>query len=371
MTSQRDRGNVLSHLGIDRFSAIYLWMVIILVFGFVEPRLFLTQGTLHSVAAAQAIPGIMALGLLIPMSAGAYDLSIGATANLTAILVVVLINRGMDLWIAILLSILVAVVVGLVNGLLVVKFRINSFIATLGTASIIAAVQTIISGDSQPSSPTSSAWSSLTQTSVFGFEVVVVYMLLLAVIVWWFVEHTPAGRYLRAIGGNAEAARLSGLAVGRWTWLSLVISATLCGMAGILYSSQSGPGVSFGSALLLPAFAAVFLGSTQIRPGRFNVWGTLLAIYVLASGVQGLQLLTGVQWLSEMFNGVALVVAVGFAVWGEGRSVARLSRKPAEYPGSAELSPRHQIPFGEQENGDVLKDTSEKVHEEEGVRSIE
>jgi len=92
--------------------------------------------------------------------------------------------------------------------------------------------------------------------------------------------------------------------------------------AGVFYASQNGPSLTFGPSLLLPAFAAVFLGSTQLRPGRFNVWGTLIAIYVLATGVQGLQLVTGVQWLNEMFDGVALIAAVAFAVWG-GNQVRR------------------------------------------------
>jgi ribose transport system permease protein len=92
-------------------------------------------------------------------------------------------------------------------------------------------------------------------------------------------------------------------------------------VAGVFYGSQSGPSLTFGASLLLPAFAAVFLGSTQLQPGRYNRWGTLLAVYVLATGFTGLQLVTGVQWLNDMFNGVALLVAVSFAVWRQRRAV--------------------------------------------------
>jgi ribose transport system permease protein len=101
--------------------------------------------------------------------------------------------------------------------------------------------------------------------------------------------------------------------VDKWTWISLIISASLCGVAGVLYCSLSGPSLTFGAALLLPAYAAAFLGSTQIKPGRFNIWGTIIAVYVLALGIQGLQYVTGVQWLGEMFDGIALIVAVSFA----------------------------------------------------------
>jgi ribose transport system permease protein len=202
-----------------------------------------------------------------------------------------------------------------VNGFIVVVLRVNSFIATLGTATIITAVQTIITGGSQPLPVTSATWTNLTQVQVGGFQIVVVYLVVVALLAWWLMDHTPMGRYLYAVGSNREAARLSGVRVGKWSWLSLTLSGAICGIAGIFYSSLYGPSLTFGAALLLPAFAAVFLGSTQLKPGKFNVWGTLIAVYALATGVQGLQYVTGVQWLSDMFNGVALIAAVSFAVW--------------------------------------------------------
>ncbi len=105
-----------------------------------------------------------------------------------------------------------------------------------------------------------------------------------------------------------------GVRINRYTTFALVTSATIAGFAGVMFSSLNGPSLDFGSTLLLPAFAAAFLGSTQLIPGRFNVWGTLLAIYVLAIGVQGLQLVSGASWLSDMFNGVALIIAVALSI---------------------------------------------------------
>jgi ribose transport system permease protein len=110
--------------------------------------------------------------------------------------------------------------------------------------------------------------------------------------------------------------------VDRWIWLSLIFSALISGAAGIFYSAANGPSLTFGASLLLPAFAAAFLGSTQLRPGRFNIWGTVTAVYVLAIGVKGLQLITGQQWLNDMFNGVTLIAAVTFAVWRQRRATA-------------------------------------------------
>lgn len=318
------------NLGFERYSGVYLWVGIIVIFGSWVPDLFLTMGTVHSVAAQQAIVAIVAIAVLVPLATGAYDLSVGATVNLGAITVAVLqSNRGWSMWPAIAATIGLCMLIGIINGFVVVKLKVNSFIATLGAASIITALQSIVSGQSQPLPPTATAWSELTQRELFGFQIVFFYMLAIAAIVWWVLAHTPVGRYIYAVGGNAEAARLSGVRTGQWTWLSLIVSSTLCGVGGVLYSSLSGPSLTFGGAMLLPAFAAVFLGSTQLFPGRFNVWGTLIAMYALATGIKGLQLVTGVQWLPDMFNGVAVVTAVAFAVWRQGQSTkVRRARKP-------------------------------------------
>jgi ribose transport system permease protein len=301
--------------GLDRFSGLYLWLVFIVVFGLWTPSQFLTTSTLHAVASQQAVTGMVALAILIPLSAGLYDLSVGATANVTGILAVVLINQHHFAVVpAVLVAIGVGMLIGVINALVVVRLRVNSFIGTLGMGSILAAVQVIISSNNQPLPPTSAAWSNFTQHTIGGFQIVVLYLVALALLLWWLQAHTPVGRYLYAIGGNTEAARLSGVRVDRWTTLALVLSATLAGAAGVIFTSQNGPSLDFGPTLLLPAFAAAFLGSTQLRPGRFNVWGTLLAIYVLATGVQGLQLVSGASWLSDMFNGVALIVAVALSI---------------------------------------------------------
>ena len=314
------------NFGFDRFSGIYLFALFIVVFGIWEPNTFLSLPILHSVASTQAVQGMIALALLFPLTAGQYDLSVGATANFCGIIaMLVQLDWHWSTPEAVLFGIFAGIIIGLVNGGIVVLLRVNSFIATLAMGSILAALQIIFTAGNQPNPILSSGWNLLTQTFVGGFQIIVFYLLALAIIVWWVLDHTPVGRYLYATGGNSEAARLSGLRTERWTWLSLIISGGISGLAGILFTSLSGPSLAFGSTLLLPAFAAAFLGSTQIHPGRFNVWGTLIAIYVLATGVEGFQLASGQQWLPEMFNGVALIAAVSFAV-NRSRASERVKR---------------------------------------------
>lgn len=300
-------------LGFEKYSGLYLWAAFIAVFSVLSPDLFASTVTLHSVAAGKAVSAILALAIVVPLVCGVYDLSVGANINFTTIIVVKLLTNGWSIPAAVALGVVVGAAIGVVNGFIVVKLKVNSFITTLGTASIISALQVIVTDNRQPLPPSLPAWRSLTQTKVFGFQIIVLYMLVIALVLWWALNHTPFGRYLYAIGGSPEAARLSGVKVDKYTWLSLIVSGALCGIAGVFYGSIAGPSLSFGGSLLLPAFAAVFLGSTQITPGRFNVWGSVLAIYVLATGVKGLQLLTDVQWLDPMFSGVALVAAVAIA----------------------------------------------------------
>ena len=317
-------------LGLDRFSGLYIWALFILVFSLWVPGLFFTAATAHTIASEQAIDGFLALAVLIALVTGTYDLSVGAVANLSTIVVTWLqVTEHYNVWLAIVVAVAASSVIGIVNGFVVVRLRVNSFIATLGMGTILAAVQSIVSGNTQPIPPINTVWSDLTQLNVGGFQIVFVYLIILGLIIWWLLEYTPPGRYMHAVGGNADAARLSGVKVGHWVWASLIASATISGVAGVLYGSQSGPSLTYGPGLLLPAFAAVFLGSTQFKPGRFNVWGTLLSIYVLATGVQGLEYVTGVQWLNDMFNGVALILAVAFAIWRQD-AAKRLGRRQPE-----------------------------------------
>jgi len=331
--------------GLDRFSGLYLWALFIVVFSIWSP-LFPTVATVHSIASGQAVTGMLALAVLVPLVAGVYDLSIGSTANLTAILVINLqVSHHVPIGVAIVVSILTGTAIGAVNGFLVVKLKVNSFIATLGMGSVVLALLTMVSGNIQPSPPTSSTWGNLTQVTVGGFQIAFIYLIVIAVVIWWVLEHLPAGRCLFAVGSNSDAARLSGVNVGAWTWFSLIVSGTIAAVAGIVFSSLLGPSLTFGQGLLLPAFAAAFLGSTQLRRGRFNVWGTMLAIYVLATGVQGFQFVTGVQWLSDMFNGVALIVAVAFAVWRQETSGIR--RRAGSAGASVEPGSDHLLTAGD------------------------
>jgi len=320
------------NLGLDRFSGIYLLVIFVIVFSLLAPSTFPTMTTLHIIASSQAAVGVVAIAILIPLIAGQFDLSIGVNANLAGVVALMLQTNGILGAIpAALVGIGIGLVIGGLNGLLVVVFKVNSFIATLAMTSVLSAVLLMVTGSEEVPPGEYGPFQQLTQTDIFGFQSVILFTIALAFVAWWVIERTPQGRYLRAVGQNPEAARLTGLPVNRLVWMSLVASGGIAAFGGVLVVSSTGPSLDFGPGLLLPTFAAAFLGSTQIQPGRENVWGTLIAILVLAVGVQGLQLVTGVVWVAPLFNGLALMVAVALAV---GRQ-SRVTRSKARPPGDA------------------------------------
>jgi ribose transport system permease protein len=326
----------LRSLSFRNISAIYVFAVIFLVFSLWVPSTFLDGDTWKSLLDTQAETAILATGLVIPLAAGVFDLAIGAELGLGSIIVAwLLINHGFATVPAIVLTVVIGCLVGAVSGLLIVRARIDSFIATLGISSVLLAVIDWVS-NSQQILGLSNGFQSIATSEIFGVTLPVYIMLGVALIVWYVLECTPVGRRVYATGGNIEAARLAGVRVSLVIVSSLMACGAIAAFSGLLVSSSLGTGdPTIGPAYLLPAFSAAFLGSTQFRGGRFNVWGTLLAVYVLATGVKGLQLAGAPIWIPDLFNGAALLIAVGLARHQGAsrrtsaiRRILRLQRRP-------------------------------------------
>jgi ribose transport system permease protein len=233
--------------------------------------------------------------------------------TLTGVVVAHLIaEAGVPLVPAIVLALAVGFGVGVINAVVVVVMRIDSFIATLATGSLIAALITMLTNEVPiTDAALSGAFARIGQTSIGGVTLPVVYCAAVAVAIWYLLEHTATGRRLYATGFNPDAARLAGVRVDRLRFASLIISGGLAGATGIVLASMLGSGSpSAGTPYLLPAFAAAFLGATQLKHGRFNAVGTLIAVLLLGTGVTGLALANAPQWAGDMFVGVVLIAAL-------------------------------------------------------------
>jgi ribose transport system permease protein len=194
----------------------------------------------------------------------------------------------------------------------VVVMKIDSFIATLATGSLIQALITMVTNDTPISdAKLAGGFSQVGQTNVGGVTLPVLYLAVVAVVIWYLLEHTATGRRLYATGFNPDAARLAGVPVDRLRFMSLLVSGGLSGATGIVLASILGSGSpTGGSPYLLPAFAAVFLGATQLKHGRFNAGGTIIAVLLLGTGTTGLALAAAPQWSQAMFVGVVLIAAL-------------------------------------------------------------
>ncbi|MGY2876184.1 ribose transport system permease protein [Marmoricola sp. URHA0025 HA25] len=295
-------------------SAIYVLIALIIVFGLLRPDTFLTRTTFNALLSDQAITALIAVGLVAPLATGIIDLSISGAIALSSVASASLAaTHGQSTGLSVLAALAIGIVTGVVTGILITRFNIESLIATLGMGSVLVALAQAVS-DQQDITGLPNGFIRLGEQQWLGIRAVVWLCLFLVALIWYFLEHTAPGRQLYAIGGNIDAARLNGLRVDALRIVATTISSTVCALAGVLATASITAGsAQTGPAYLLPAFAAVFLGSTQFKPGQVNAWGTVLAVFTLAVGVKGLQLIGAPFWLSEMFNGVALLVSVGIA----------------------------------------------------------
>lgn len=288
------------------------WIALIVIYGSITPSLFLSWANISNILGSQAVLFVLAIAALMPSFTGDFDLSLGGVMGLTAMVVGVLnTEHGMGIVLACLIGLAVAVVAGCLNGFFVVTCDTNALIVTLGMGSVFTGLIYFLSG-SNTITGIDQSLSSLTFTDkLLGIPVEFYYGLALMLIVWYVSSFTPLGLRALFVGQSRDVARLSGIRVSRIRWGGFVLGGLIAGIAGILFVGTTGSADPTASGpYLLPAYAAVFLGATSIKPGRFNALGVGIAVYFLATGVNGLQLLGAADYVQQLFYGAALIVAV-------------------------------------------------------------
>jgi ribose transport system permease protein len=306
----------------SRIGAVYCWIAIVVVFGIIEPHLFLTHRTITAVLDQYAITAIVAMAVAVPMAAGAFDLSGAYTMGLAgAFAARLLTDTSLPAGVVVLVTlVVVGLGVGLLNSFIVVVVGIEPIIGTLGSGFLLGAVATGVDRNQTIVIPPDFA-THFAQNSVGGIELPVFYLLGIVLILGFIMEQTATGRRWYALGFDFETARLAGIRVRVLRALALTAGSLCATVAGLALMARVGahtPGD--GPSYLLPAFAAVFLGATQLRPGRFNVWGTLIAVLMLGTGEYGLLLAGAPTWTTSVWQGVALITAVGVASASSRRS---------------------------------------------------
>lgn len=310
-------GGTGGHL-VGAYGLLGLTVLLVLVFSLTLPRTFPTLDTLDAILSTQSIPAVLALAAMVPIVTGAFDLSIGYGLGLAHVMVLYLIVEADWPWpLACLAVIAGGTVVGVLNGVIVEFGRIDSFIATLGTGSMMYAVTGwITDGGRIVPGPQGlpPAFTDLYTSTFLGLPVPAFYVLALTAVLWLVLERLPIGRYLYVVGSNPRAADLLGIPVRTYTVCAFTTSGLIVGLAGVLLAAQQQIGnPSVGLDYLLPAFVGALLGSTAIRPGRPNALGTLVAVAVLAVGLTGIGQMGADFWTVPLFHGGTLLLAVGLA----------------------------------------------------------
>lgn len=302
-----------------------VFMVLLIIFFWLIPAtngLFMTSQNIQNILANQTVTGLIALAMLTPLLAGYFDLSAAAIAGVSNVTVGALLATYHEpVLVAIVIGVIFAIAIGAINGFLVAILRLNAFITTIGTYIAISGLLDLYTHGRTINSGIPLSFSLWSGGKWLGISRTFWLLMLAALVMWCLVRQTPFGRRLVAIGSNEPAARLAGFRVDRAVLLTYLISGLFAGLAGALLTSQNG-GADSTTAIsyLFPALAAVFLGQTAINPGQPNVWGTILAVFLVAVGVDGFTLMGATDWLPQVFNGVTLVLAVALSTFmGRGR----------------------------------------------------
>ena len=313
---------------IMRFLPVYglviLMFLLIGLFSVLLPNTFPTMLNVRSIISDKAIIALLSLGAMIPMAAGRIDLTVGYGIVLWHILAISMQTMlGLPWPLAVMVVLLLGAMTGFFNGLLVEVAKIDSFIATLGTGTVLYALALWHTGGRQMVGLLPDGFYALNTTFIFGLPITAYYLLVITVAMWVILEYTPIGRYLYAIGANQRAAQLNGIPTRKYVIGAFVASGTMTALAGVLLASKLRIGqASVGLEFLLPALVGAFLGSTTIKPGRVNVWGTIVGVVILAVGISGIQQFGGSFWVEPLFNGVTLLVAIGIAGYAQRRKGA-------------------------------------------------
>jgi ribose transport system permease protein len=319
-SSARASSATLSNL-LANYGLLFVFLLIMLVFGLLRPSSFFSATNFNSILVSQSVTAILALAAMVPLATKQFDLSIGYHLGMAQVLIVGLqVTTGLPWPVAAALILVASLLVGFVNGLLVTFFRIDSFIATMGTGTLLYGVTNwYTNGEQIPGMSLPDSFTSLTQI-FHGVPLPAVYVAIIAVVLWIVTERLPIGRNLYVIGANVRAAELTGINVRRHVIGAFVVAGLLSGFAGLVLGSILQTGTpSVGPEYLLPAFAGSLLGATSIKPGRVNVIGTLLSVLVLAFSFSGVQQLGAPFYVQFFFNGAILIVAVGLSVYAARR----------------------------------------------------
>lgn len=325
---------IKSRFNLGEFAKKYMIVGILILF--ISALAIMTNGNsiepvnLVNVVRQVSAIGIIAVGMTFVIITLGIDLSVGSILGLAAVVAASLSQvptgslvkfEGIDLpvIVGVLAGLAVGAFAGLINGVLIAKFRLAPFIATLGMMSIARGLAYIYTGDGRPFSDLKPDYNFIGQGYIFndpnqplsGIPVPVLIFVVVAAIATFLLNFTKFGRYTYAIGGNEVAARVSGIRIPRVTILIYTMSGLLAGLAGVLLSARIGSGNStLGTGIELDAITAVIIGGTSFKGGIGTIWGTIVGAILIGVINNGLDLLNVSPFWQIVVKGCIIIVAI-------------------------------------------------------------
>lgn len=278
---------------------------------------FLNIGNLMNILRNNSIIGILSLGMTLVIINGSIDLSVGSQLALTALIALSIINSTQSIILGIILSLISAVVFGFITGWLVAKFNVPAFIVTLGTMTIYRSLSQYFfdGGGLLVSGKSAKAFISISNMNLFGvIPLPIIFWLILAFIISFFMSNTPTGRYIYAVGSNEKATRLSGININRVKVYTFIISGIFVSISGIVEASRLGSinSASSGISYEMDAITSVVIGGTSMSGGRGKIIGTVFGTLTLGV-INNMMNLFGVPpFLVGAVKGVIIIFAVLF-----------------------------------------------------------
>lgn len=302
-------------LTISKFGTLIGMAIMFLSFSIAVPRIFPSFRNIVNIVNQASLSAIISGGLTVALIIGEMDLSVAYVASFAGVLVTgLMVQSGLPVWLAVVIVILLGGLIGLVNGLIITKLKVNSVVATLGTGSIVVGLNYSYARGVPIASGLPESFKQIALGKTLGIPNNILIMIIVLLILYVFINHTEWGVQLRATGGNAAAARLSGIRVDRIKMLGLTITSMCASITGILLASLIGSGTSAAAdGYLMPAFAAVFLGSATLKDGDFHILGTLIGVFFIGIGFNGLAIFGVPTFVQYFFRGGILILAVGLS----------------------------------------------------------
>jgi ribose transport system permease protein len=311
----RMRNSIRALLIISRYATLIALLTMGIVFSIHSPQAFFTVDNFVNILNQSSLTALIAGGLTVTLIVGEFDLSIGYAASLAGVLVAGLMShQGLSIALAVIAVIAVGAGIGAVNGVLVAKARINSVVATLGVGTMLVGVSYTYTNGQPIAAGMPTSFLNFAVTKFLHVPKPVLVAAAVLALLWVIINLTDLGQRLQAVGGNAEAARLAGIAVDRVKIFAFVTSGACAALTGVMLSSLIGSGtIAAADSYLLSAFAAVFLGSATLRDGEFHIVGTVIGVIFINTGINGLSIFGVPTSYQNIFTGGILVIAVGLS----------------------------------------------------------